>query len=59
MSRRNRTSESELTPRQRRAEIIAILSSAVAHMLPAVRIPGEVSPQVEAEEICENSPELP
>ena len=57
MSRRNRTSEPEFTPRQRRAEIIAILSSAVANMTPAARIIGEVSPHVEAEEICENSPE--
>ena len=59
MSRRNRTSEPELTPRQRRLEIIAILSSAVANMPPAARIPGEVLPHVEAETICENSPESP
>jgi len=59
MSRRNRTSEPEFTPRQRRAEIIAILSSAVAHMPEAARIPGEVSPHVEADRICANSPESP
>jgi hypothetical protein len=59
MSRRKRTSEPELTLSRRRTEIIAILAAAVANMPPAARIPGESACHVEAEKICENSPESP
>ena len=57
MPRPRRTAQPELTPQQRRQQIVTILSTALASMPPAAAIPHEFDPE-DSLESSQNALEL-